>query len=226
MKDVLSRLLPHFLWAIIIAGVLFVGLSQWKEWVNLQAQNIATQKAQQAVIEDLRKQVADSRKQLDDLQARQVKRDVQYRKDVAEAQKKTPEEVVAAIPGVLPITPKILSNLQPGPQMAQIPVSELKGLYEFGLECQKCKADLEDARQFVSHQADIITSQDKQLKATETQRDAAIKASKGGSWLHRLGRSFKVIVCAGAGGGGGAALAGAKGGAIGAFAGAAVCSLF
>jgi hypothetical protein len=66
----------------------------------------------------------------------------------------------------------------------QFPVEDLKPLYDFVQDCRACKAQLDAAR------ADL-TDERERSAAVAKERDAAIKAAKGGSFWKRLGRSVK-----------------------------------
>jgi len=68
----------------------------------------------------------------------------------------------------------------------QFPVEDLKPLYDFVQDCRACKAQLDAAR------ADL-TDQRARSAAVAKERDAAIKAAKGGSFWSRLGRNVKWL---------------------------------
>jgi len=66
----------------------------------------------------------------------------------------------------------------------QFPVEDLKPLYDFVQDCRACKAQLDAAR------ADL-TDERATSAALTKQRNAAVKAAKGGSFWSRLGRNVK-----------------------------------
>lgn len=155
-------------------------------------------------------------------------REVQYQQQLSTLLKqraavRTPQQAVAAIPDVshLPVAirivqpPDLLPNAPSAAKVgdAIIPQESVVPLFQQLADCRvnelgltKCQGDLADVRQ---------------------QATAWEKAAKGGSWMKRTLRKAKVIACAGAGAGlGAAANQGPKGAAIGALGGATLCSLF
>jgi hypothetical protein len=88
----------------------------------------------------------------------------------------------SAAPGSLPASvPGAFSDLPSAPS-AQIPVADLKPLYDYVQDCRACQAQLAAAKQ---NQTDDATK----IAALTRERDAAITASKGGSFLRRLRRN-------------------------------------
>jgi len=83
----------------------------------------------------------------------------------------------------LPDTPAPKSNALPLPN-AVLPSSDLKPLYDFALDCQACQAKL------TATQADLADEKTKSATLTK-QRDAALRAAKGGSVLRRVARAAK-----------------------------------
>ena len=77
----------------------------------------------------------------------------------------------------------------PTPKPAQLgdtilPAADLKPLYDFALDCKACQARLQAA------QSDLQDEKAKTLALTR-QRDAAVRAAKGGSALRRIARAAK-----------------------------------
>ena len=66
---------------------------------------------------------------------------------------------------------------------AEIPATDLKSLYNYVQDCRACDAELSVAKQNASDDATKIA-------ALTRERDAAITASKGGSFLRRLRRNI------------------------------------
>ena len=107
----------------------------------------------------------------------------------------------APIPSELPNAPG--KEGLPGPRQgepgrsapaAQIPAADLKPLFDFVQDCRACQAQLAAAR------ADVKDEQDR-AQALARERDAAIKAAKGGGFWQRLKRNalwFAVGAAAGA----------------------------
>ncbi len=74
---------------------------------------------------------------------------------------------------------------KPGqPADAIVPAADLKPLYDFALDCKACQAKL------AASQSDL-TDEKTKTAALAKQRDAAIRAAKGGSALRRIARAAK-----------------------------------
>lgn len=93
------------------------------------------------------------------------------------------------------------SSAPPAAPVAQIPTPDLKPLYDYVQDCRACQAQLSAAKQ------DKVDD-DAKITALEHERDAAITASKGGTFWRRLRRNaFWLVVGAGFGAAGGYAAA-------------------
>jgi hypothetical protein len=74
---------------------------------------------------------------------------------------------------------------KPGqPADATLPAADLKPLYDFALDCKACQAKL------AASQSDLTDEKTKTAALTK-ERDAAVKAAKGGSALRRIARAAK-----------------------------------
>lgn len=87
-----------------------------------------------------------------------------------------------AAPANLPTNPAHKSAVAPAD--AVIPAADLRPLYDFALDCQACQAKLAAA------QSDLTDEKTKSA-ALAQQRDAALRAAKGGSVLRRIARAAK-----------------------------------
>jgi len=67
---------------------------------------------------------------------------------------------------------------------AILPAADLKPLYDFALDCKACQAKL------AASQGDLADEKTKSAALTK-QRDAAVRAAKGGSALRRIARAAK-----------------------------------
>jgi hypothetical protein len=67
---------------------------------------------------------------------------------------------------------------------AILPAADLKPLYDFALDCKACRAKL------ATSQSDLTDEKTKTAALTK-ERDAAVKAAKGGSALRRIARAAK-----------------------------------
>jgi hypothetical protein len=76
---------------------------------------------------------------------------------------------------------------------AVIPAVDLKPLYDFSLDCRACQAKLAAA------QADLTDERAKTAVLTR-ERDAAVRAAKGGSVLRRIARNAKWLAIGAAAG--------------------------
>jgi hypothetical protein len=81
----------------------------------------------------------------------------------------------------------------PEPAAAQIPPEDLKPLFDFVIDCKACQAKLSAA------QGDLADERAKNA-ALGTERDAALKAAKGGGFWRRVRRSAKWFVLGAAAG--------------------------
>jgi hypothetical protein len=86
-------------------------------------------------------------------------------------------------------TSSVKSPRDPGraetePTEAVIPAADLKPLYDFTLDCKACQAKL------TATQGDLTDEKAKTATLTQ-ERDAAVRAAKGGSLLRRITRAAK-----------------------------------
>jgi hypothetical protein len=170
----------------------------------------ATIDAQRKVIEDSQRVMAENQQKLKDSLA-EIER---QRKQV-----KTPEQAARFIPqvipgvqpvivqvpaGPVPTSPELQTSAQPAnptpaPAHAEIPLDQLKTLYNFAQDCRACTLKLEAAE---TDKRELLI----QLAAMEKQKTAAVNAVHGGSFLVRLRRDSKHALGAGAGAAAGAAI--------------------
>jgi len=209
--------------AAAIVGLVVLGayISAREDRVKMDA----TLQAQKTVLEQYAKDRADHEKQ-------DAARDAQTAETLRSMQQtivnlKTPEQHAAwdqaqleqAIKGIkITVAPN-------GEATATIPKDQLPNVTAAIETCKECKVKLDAATANLASRAEEMKIADAQIQALKTERDSAVKAAKGGSWIHRAGRNLKVILCSGAGAAAGSGQ-GAKGAAAGAIGGALVCSLF
>ena len=164
----------------------------------------------------LQQQLKAAQQSLGDATARQNSRDAALKGVLAQlkqkkAQVQKPEQVIAALPEVLPLpqaitlgsTPKEGTNSTPSADVAagsgrpsqsrsfarnsataEFPAADLKPLYDFAVDCKSCQAQLAAA------QGDLQDEKAKE-QALSRERDAALRAAKGGSVLRRVARAAK-----------------------------------
>ena len=91
----------------------------------------------------------------------------------------SPNATTATRPAPIPSGP---AHALPDAPTAQIPAADLKPLYDFIQDCRACQAELAAAKQNASDDA-------AKINALTAQRDAALTATKGGTFWHRLRRN-------------------------------------
>jgi hypothetical protein len=189
--------------AVLIA--LVAGVSVYFAWRGAQREQA-----------QLKAELQATQKALADADARQKTRDSELAELVAGFNEKKatiqkPEQIVKALPEVLPLPTPIILPTQPndaGGQPIQkegnppadtaspkvsLPTEDLKPLYDFAVDCQECKAQLSAA------QADLKDEQTK-TQALSRERDSALKAARGGSTFRRIVRAGKWFVIGAAAG--------------------------
>jgi hypothetical protein len=108
----------------------------------------------------------------------------------------TPQQAAAQLPATLPPLPEPIEihvpepdpnapkDQAPPPATATIPQSDLKPLFDYVQDCRACQVQLTATR------ADLADERTKS-EAIAHERDAAIKAGKGGSFWSRVKRGAK-----------------------------------
>jgi hypothetical protein len=181
--------------AVVVVAVL--AASVFVAWRDARAQQAA-----------LQAELKTTQQALAEATARQASRDAAVNDLVAGLKKKEtavqkPEQVVAALPGVINLpTPITIEPERPasegGPYTGKngsskpggiqpkvnFPAEDLKPLYDFAVDCKACQAKLGAA------QADLADEKTKS-QALGRERDDALRAAKGGSVLRRIARAAK-----------------------------------
>lgn len=168
-------------------------------WLGAREEGIrlkATIDAQQQVI-------AGAEKQARDIQAAEAARDKQTAETVtaleaSAAKQVTPAQIAAWIPKQLPVPQPITftvpaataQNPSPG-ATASIPAADLPALRDTVEKCQECSAKLSTAQADLASRAQQAALAQQQIEALKTERDEAVKASKGGGFWSRVRRSVK-----------------------------------
>jgi type II secretory pathway pseudopilin PulG len=203
MQVTISLKLCIRLAALIVAAVLVVAVYQaWRgsrrDRAELAAELAATK--QTLAASDARQQDRDSQ--------------LKEKLGALAAEKRTvrsPSQIIKELPNLIPLpTPLVAAGGPPaggsegvtqglasgnpakGPSDAgggptsqvQIPVEDLKPLYDFALDCKVCQAKLATA------QGDLADERIKTVTLTQ-ERDAALKIARGGSIWRRVGRAAK-----------------------------------
>jgi hypothetical protein len=87
-------------------------------------------------------------------------------------------------PGQISTLPNNPSPKSGQPVDAVLPAADLKPLYDFALDCKACQTKL------AASQSDLTDEKTKTAALTK-ERDAAVRAAKGGSVLRRIARAAK-----------------------------------
>jgi hypothetical protein len=95
--------------------------------------------------------------------------------------------------GLEPTQPRANPAKNPTAPPAIVPAEDLKPLYDFALDCKACQAKLAAA------QGDLTDERAKTAVLTR-ERDEAVRAAKGGSFLRRLARNAKWLAIGAAAG--------------------------
>lgn len=189
-----------------------------RSWLNLAAAALlcvlaiavfSAWRADRRERDRLQSELAVTQKNLQQLTAAQNTRDAQLHQALRKLAKqknsvKTPAEALRALPAVLPLPSPIhelpLSTAPPSPLLPAtappvkpsaakptpllLPTEDLKPLYDYALDCQACQAKLAAA------QANLADEKAK-TAALGKERDAALRAARGGSVWKRIGRAAK-----------------------------------
>ncbi len=152
--------------------------------------------------EQLSAQLQSTQGRLDALTAAQSARDAVLKTQLGQlsVQKtdvKTPQQILQALPDVLPLPGPIAADLTTNKAAAgdlRLPAASLRPLYDYALDCQACQAKLANAT------ADLHDEQQKSA-AWKQERDAALRVAKSGSVLQRVVRAAKWFAIGAAAGG-------------------------
>lgn len=182
--------------ALILCGTL------GGSWLGAREEAVrmkATVDAQQRVI-------AASEKQAKQIQDAEAERDKATAANVAALQaaasrQSTPQEIAAWLPKQMPTPQPITVTIpqatpqNPSPNaIASIPQSDLPALRNEVTQCQICSLKLSTAQSDLSSKDERLALAGEELSAMTKERDAAVKAAKGGGFWKRFGRSAKWAV--------------------------------
>jgi len=194
----------------IALGVGVIGFRSWLEERDDRMQMSATIASQNSIIaaaekreQDRAQQLADTLKQIADLKA-SVQTPQQVIREVPQFLPPLPQPLSTIPPSGAPTTPAqpgqaatagapgsgaIHTPAKPGEVAApdvRVPSADLKPLFDFVQDCRACQAKLAAAQQ---------DAQDQHTKndALTKERDAAVKAAKGGSVWTRTVRAVKWV---------------------------------
>jgi len=174
--------------------VVMLAVSVYVAWRGVQRERAQLQEKLKTAADAL--QAANAREQARKTELEEQLADLQKKK--AEVQK--PEQVVKALPEVLPLPkPLVVEEPPQSPAAGQssgegkpdspsprilLPVEDLKPLYDLAVACKECQAELVAAR------GDLADERVK-TQTLSRKRDSALQAARGGSVLRRVARAAK-----------------------------------
>lgn len=177
-------------WALIVAVLILLATgavmaNSWLAAHDAQVKLAATVESQNSLIAAAERREQDRSEQLRNTlqQIENLKRAVQ-----------TPQQVIQAIPQYLPQLPVPIrveqAPAEPGkpqpPPVVTIPPEDLKTLYDFSADCAACKAERDTLK------ASMADELQKGI-ALARERDAAIKAARGGGFWKRTAQAAKWL---------------------------------
>lgn len=201
-----TRHLPYWIaLALLLTGLGFL-LRAWRTALVDKAEMQQAIRDGQKIIEQSQRAMSENRdnaqKQIDDL--REALRKVRTPEQAA-------RQLPTLIPGLQPQPVVIPWTLPPGAERAAVPstglpeprtsdnsktppaqeykitAEEVTKLYQFGEKCQECEVNLTAAQ---ADRRELV----RQMQALEEQRNSAVKAAKGGSFIQRLKRDGKIAL--------------------------------
>lgn len=191
--------------AVAALGSASVAFSSWAGAHDAWVRAKGTIQAQTQTIDQVKKQaakIASVEKIRDEAAAAQLSA---MRKKVD--QLKTATQIAAWLPKQIP-TPEPVKITVPSPTkkrptpavVATIPQPDLPALRNYVESCRACSVELHTAQQDLATKDQQLKLAGERLSAVQKERDAALRAAKGGSFWHRAGIAFKwFAIGAGAG---------------------------
>ena len=190
-----KRRLPAAILAVIASGLLTLGVLAARSW--LAARDAAVHLAATLEVqEQILAQANERQRQRNAALSTTLNEIAQAKRRVS-----TPAMAAVEIPQLLPPLPEPLVLQIPQPSPAQpeppaeaiIPQADLKPIYDYLQDCRACEASLTVTR-------DDLTDERAKLAAVSVERDAAIRAARGGGFWSRLRRNTKWFVIGAAAG--------------------------
>lgn len=172
-------------------------LSEYAAHVKADAQAEATIKVQADYQKTLQQQLADLQKQQND-------RDAKYQQDKQDLQKQfqgSLQQVIAVIQAKagLPVPlqvvtpPATAANPNPQPTVV-VPSADLPQAKAYVQACEQCSLDRTKLQADAEDRVKQMQIAQQQIDSLKTQRDAAVKEGKGGSWVKRVGKAVEYLV--------------------------------
>lgn len=195
-----------------VAGAAVVGVAgallAFSSWRRAQSAWVAAQgtiAAEAQTIEQAKKQaskIAAEQKARDQATAAQLtamRKKVEKLKSAAQIASWLPKQLPTPQPVKIEVPKATKANPAPA-AVARIPQPDLPALRDYVESCEACSVRLHTAQQDLAAKDEQLKLAGERLSAAEKQRDAALKAAKGGGFWHRVGAAFKwFAIGAGAG---------------------------
>ena len=191
----LKRRLPATLLTVTATGLLALGILAARSWLaahDAAVRLAATMEVQEQILAQANERQRQRNAALSTTLA-----------GIAQAKRRvnTPAMAALEIPQLLPALPEpLMLEIPPPtpeqpepPAQATVPQSDLKPLYDYLQDCRACEASLTVTR-------DDLADERTKLAALTVERDAAIRAARGGGFWSRLRRNTKWFVIGAAAG--------------------------
>lgn len=190
---------------VMVVGLGALGLSEYTAHVKADATMQATITAQAIYQKQITSQMVEIQKQANE-------REASYQLQLASLKQQwqsavTPQQIAAIVQQVMKLNapiqfvtpPATPANPNPTP-VAQIPSEDAPQVKAYVQECETCKLQVPKLQADLADREAQMALAQKQIDSLKAERDAAVKAEKGGSWLQRVGRAGKyLLIGAGAG---------------------------
>lgn len=184
---------------LLLAGAVFAYERTKQDLVRSES----VQQAQNALQKQLSDQISGLEKQMADRQAAYGQQIKSLERRIQAAQ--SPAQIAALVAQVMglkqpiQITTPAPTATNPTPQpVAQVSLSDAPQVKAYVNECETCKLLVPKVQADLADREKQMALAQKEIDSLKVQRDAAVKATKGGSWMRRLVHDWRVAA-AGAG---------------------------
>lgn len=191
--------------AVAALGGAGMAFSAWRGAHNAWIQAKETIRGQEQTIRDAKRsaaQIASEERQRDQAAAEQLaamKKQVERLKTARQIADWLPKQLATPEPVKIEVPRKTKSHPAPA-AIATIPQPDLPALRDYVESCKECSVRLQAEQEDLAGQQEQLRLAGERLSAVEKERDAALKAAKGGGFWHRLKNEFKwFAIGAGAG---------------------------
>lgn len=190
---------------IFALGGTGIALSAWRGAHDAWVQAQGTIREQEQTVRQAKQsaaRIASEEKRRDEAEAAQLagmKKQVERLKSTREIAAWLPKQVPTPEPVKIKVPQATKTSPTPA-AVATIPQPDLPALRDYVESCKVCSVKLHAAQQDLAAQKQQLQLAGERLSAVEKERDAALKAAKGGGFWHRMKNEFKwFVIGAGAG---------------------------